>query len=126
VAQDPEDSGFCEAKELRPVKSRPAIPRYNHNRRFVGHASKDPLESGFGESGFGESGFSTSRNSCIADSRSAKSRSDMACGTAVASGVQVEAHRHIGVRGSGIHSVSESRHFMCRFPDRENLDIRKG
>jgi hypothetical protein len=30
--------------------------------------------------------------------------------------------KHIGVRGSGIHRVSEPRHFSRRFPDREIPD----
>jgi hypothetical protein len=38
----------------------------------------------------------------------------MACGAVIASGIQVESYR-----SSGIHRVSESRHFMCRFPDKE-------
>jgi hypothetical protein len=106
--------------------------------------ARDPEKSDFGVSAFGVSGFSTTTKTCIVDSRSTKSRSDVASGTRFLVeyrwkhigiwGIEVPiegrgggvestraiAYRHIGVRGSGIPSVSESLFHIGRFPDKES------
>jgi hypothetical protein len=53
---------------------------------------------GIGLRGFGVRRFGVLdvKESCIADPQSAKSRSDVACGTAIAGGIQVEAYRGSG------------------------------
>jgi hypothetical protein len=50
---------------------------------------------GIGLRGFGvrRNGVLDVKESCIADLQSTKSRSDVACGTAIAGGIQVEAYR---------------------------------
>jgi hypothetical protein len=84
-------SAFAKARGLHLLKSRPAISR------LIGTVdlSTDRWHQS-GVSGFRHSGFPEAKKLRIVDSRSVKSRRDVACGTAIASGVQVEAYRSSG------------------------------